>query len=66
MTTIAPVTTRTAGQILDADLAALKAKAGIIETDVESEATKVWTWFKANVVHIAGYTSIVAALKHLI
>jgi hypothetical protein len=65
MTTIAPVTTQSIGQKLDADLAALKAKAGIIESDVESFGSKAKTWIEANIVHIAGYTSIVAALKHL-
>lgn len=33
---------------------------------VETFFAKQWAWLKANVVHIAGYASIVAAIKKLI
>lgn len=35
------------------------------ETDVETDGEKAWTWIKANVVHLVGYTSIVTALLKL-
>ena len=43
---------------LEQRIAALEAKA---KTEFESW----WTWIKTNIVHIAGYASVVAAIKKL-
>jgi hypothetical protein len=34
-----------------------------LEAKAAAEAKTLWTWVQANVVHLAGYVSIVAALK---
>lgn len=68
MSTILP--TVTPPQTLEQRVTTLEAKAEAwlktAEVDVQTTAQKWWTWIKANIVHIAGYASVVAAVKKFI
>jgi hypothetical protein len=57
---------QTLGQHLDAVLTAAGHDVKIAAADVESYGSQAWTWIKTNAVHIAGYSSIVLAIKKLI
>ncbi len=67
MATIQPVTP---APTLEQRLASVEAKLEALlakgESEVKTLAEKWWTWIKANAVHIAGYASVVAAVKKFI
>jgi hypothetical protein len=63
MATIQP---QTLGQHLDAVLSAAGHDVSLGVAKVETAGSKALAWLKASAVHIVGYSSIVAVLKHLI
>jgi hypothetical protein len=62
MSTITPAP-QTVGQHIDAALKSVGAEIHTGLTEAQSEGAKVWTWVKTNWIHVAGYASIVGALK---
>jgi hypothetical protein len=66
MSNVQPVGKMTLGQHLDAVLTAAGHDVTLAKNDVVSWSEGAWAWIKTNIVHIAGYASIVAAVKKFI
>ena len=64
MTTIAPVSSQTIGQKLDAEIAAIKAGTHSAVVDVETFGSKLKSWLAEHIADLGGYAGIIAAVKH--
>lgn len=66
MVNVKPVVPQTLGQHLDAVLTAAGHDVSIAAADAKGWVASAWAWVQSNWVHVAGYASIVAAIKKLI